>query len=461
MLANAIFLPDASQAHRKFKRTEVYLDTSLLIFALGYAGETRRKACSELFHLLYPSGADLRCFRHTLEEARGVLDACAQILRSGQLRNAYGPSIHHFVSSGTSASDVEMFSVRLEKDLAGLRIRVVEKPPYEKEYVIDEAGLSRQLDEAIDYREKARDRDVDSISAIMRLRKGEEFFFVEECRAIFITTNLALIRTANQFFYKEASPRAVGVSMSDHTLTNLLWLKTPNMAPDLPRHRIIADCFAATQPDEQLFRKYLTEIDKLQKNHTITVDDVYLLRYSQEARNALMRATLGEEDALTEGTVPEILAEARAKIQGQMKHEFEAESKLRRDAEDREQALSSQISARELQRAATLRNRAEAIAAPIVTTLKSVVLIALSVGALTTFPWKLPSVKATPVLYAISLAQFLLFILTLVSLQWGTTVKGIARSLEDKIAGWILRLFLRLTGEQPASSPVGSILGLS
>jgi hypothetical protein len=76
MLANALFLPDIERASRKFNQTEVYLDTTFLIYALGYAGEARQEPCIELLELLYETGAHLRCFRHTYEEIREVLDAC-------------------------------------------------------------------------------------------------------------------------------------------------------------------------------------------------------------------------------------------------------------------------------------------------------------------------------------------------------------------------------------------------
>ncbi len=98
-MANAIFITDPSNTGKKFRRTEVYFDTSFLIFALGYAGKARQDPCTELLELLYKDNAKLRCFRHTLEETRGVLDACVNIIRQGKLREAYGPSIEYFITS--------------------------------------------------------------------------------------------------------------------------------------------------------------------------------------------------------------------------------------------------------------------------------------------------------------------------------------------------------------------------
>lgn len=83
MLANALFLPDPHEPFRKFRSTEIYFDTPFLIYALGYAGESRQSPTVELLELLYEVGADLRCVGHTLEEVIGAPDVFgAQLARA-------------------------------------------------------------------------------------------------------------------------------------------------------------------------------------------------------------------------------------------------------------------------------------------------------------------------------------------------------------------------------------------
>jgi hypothetical protein len=196
MLANSVFLPDPAQPTRHFRNTSIFFDTSFLIYALGYAGEVRQAPSKELLELLYEVGASLKCFSHTVDEIRGILSACSYRIRAGRLRDAYGPTIEYFLQKDYSASDIELLSVRLEKDLKALRINVEDKPGYEEHaYVIDEEGLKNCLSSAISYREPngiAVSRDVDSISGIMRLRRGRQTDIVEECLAVFISTNLEL-----------------------------------------------------------------------------------------------------------------------------------------------------------------------------------------------------------------------------------------------------------------------------
>jgi hypothetical protein len=436
MLASAIFLPDPAQAERKFRNTEVYFDTAFLIFALGYAGEPRRAPCAELLRLLYEVGADLRCFKHTLDEIRGALDACAERLARGQLKDAYGPSIEYFIEKGCSASDVELFTARLERDLKALRVGVVDKPDYVKQFQIDEKELEALLMRRITYRkQRACIRDVDSISAIMRLRRLQEFFIIEECRALFVTTNGELARASREFFYREATQGSVGPALSDHALTSLLWLKRPLEAPDLPKMRIAADCYAATQPDERLWRLYLAEIDRLTKAGQVTADDYYMLRHSLEAKAALMELTLGDDAAFSQGTVPEILDMVRSRLQADLRGQLaETEAKLK------------SAEAQRIKQIARIREQATKYAARLALAAQSLALILLIAGGFMTFPWKLPSPSTAWGRYLLSFSQIAVGVFSCVNLACGVTVQGVVRKLELALARHIEKQLRKMAG---------------
>ena len=63
----------------------------------------------------------------------------------------------------------------------------------------------------------------------------------------------------------------------------------------------MADCYAATQPDDRLWAKYMAEIERREQmsSRGFTPDEYALLKYSTEAHSALMEQTLGEEEAFT------------------------------------------------------------------------------------------------------------------------------------------------------------------
>lgn len=346
MLANMIYLPDPNKASMKFKNTSVYLDTSFLIFALGYAGQARKDPCTELLELLRQAGAKLKCFSHNANEIRGILRVCQTRLIDNDLDGLYGHSadtMDYFIMSGTTPSDIEDIITRLDSKLNSIRVDVVDKPGYVEEHVIDHEGLAHMLGKNMNYKEQALTNDVESIAAIMRLREGYKSIYIERCKAIFITTNSSLAYLTKNFFSKELDVYDVPPILTDVVLTNVIWLKKPIKAPDLPVKKILADCYAATQPKEHLWRKYLEEINKLKDSGEITQDHYYTLRYNQMARDALMERTLGNESVFTEGTVKEILEVIDRRIKQAFEDELNDERKLRKIAQEQTASAEQQL----------------------------------------------------------------------------------------------------------------------
>lgn len=446
MLANAIFLPDPGNADRNFRNTEVYLDTPFLINALGYGGESQKEPCLELLRLLYETGAELRCFAHTRDEVRGVLQSCMNIMKAGGTRNSNGPDIlRTFQYEGLSETDVMMLSNNLEKDLKELKITVVEKPEYDARHQIDEDAFREEIGKNINYRRSQQvSRDVDSISAIMQLRRSRRFPRLEECRALFVTTNSTLARVTRRHFSEGPKESAVSPCLTDHTLTNLLWLKKPTAAPDLPRKRIIADCYAATRPTEPLWRLYFGQIDKLNQRGEVSPEDYYLLRYSMEAESALMDATLGDEKAFTQGTVPEVLRVVRANIEKHKQAEVDTERASKKAAEKEVEAGRK----RDSRRRELIRSRAERYARWTVRTVEGLLLAFIVVASAFTFPWDLPTVTAAWGQYLLALGFLMVFVLSVAGMMYGTTVRDIANRIEVWLAHRIEKTLLTLGEEK-------------
>lgn len=342
MLSQALLYPDIGSIERRFENVSVYFDTAFILQALGYEGEGRQAPRIELLDLLYQENAKLMVFEHTVDEIRGVLKGAVRALRNPRGVEGWFGVFRHFASVGYTPSDVELIIKKLEGSLAALRIIPKPSPPHTEELTIDELKLEAVLEESIKYpRSEARERDVASIASVHRLRAGEIYWHIESCRAIFVTTNSAMVRAVRQFFcdeYNEYTDAAVSICTVDYYLTTLVWLKKPISAPDLPRKRIIADCYAAMNPPSHLWDRYLREIERLQKKGDISEEDYYLLRFSSGATNALMDNTLGGNQPFTEGTVAEVLesakAEARADVEAALVDEKVARLEAEKAAQD-------------------------------------------------------------------------------------------------------------------------------
>lgn len=444
MLADAIFLPEPGNAARKFRDTEVYFDTPFLLNALGYSGEAQRQPCVELLELLYETGADLRCFAHTRDEIQGVLEACASQVQASNNGATYGPEVlRNFRAMGYSKTDVMMMSNNLVKGLETLRIRVVDRPSYVRhEHQIDENALREKLEESINYsRPQQVSRDVESISAVMRLRGRSGPMRIEECRALFVTTNSALVGVAQRCFSEGAEARGVPPCITDYSLTNLLWLKRPTAAPDLPRKRIIADCYAATRPSEGLWRLFLEEIEKLRQRDEVTSDDYYMLRNSTAAESALMETTMGQEEGFTQGTVPEILDRVRSDIEAKKQAEVDQERAYREATESELEVVQKQ----NIRRRERIRACGQQYASLTIAALKILLLVVLALATVYSFGWGLPFLSGLTQHLVATAALLILLFFSMASFWNGTTLKNGTRRLEVSLARWIEQKLLALT----------------
>lgn len=344
MLAVSLYLPNNSELGKRFDRTSLYLDAPVLLKALGYEGDEAKAAAKDLLALSRSAGAELACFEHSVNEVKGILDRSAGKALHGSF---YGGNRRatdaYFASEGLSASDILLLSQRLEEDVAALGISIQERPSPSTELTVDELSLEEVMESNIAY--LSRDtllNDLDSLTAIHRLRGGRSSSRLETCRALLVTTNGGLTRVGRSFFVKEGD-HGWPPALTDHHLATLVWLKKPQAAPSLPRRQILADCFAALEPGGRVWDRYLEEINRLGSRGKASENDLMLLRYSTEAQRSLMDRTMGDPDQVTAETVAAILDKVKANILSPTERErdaaFQAASTTRAALDDAEESL--------------------------------------------------------------------------------------------------------------------------
>lgn len=298
---------------KPLKKVTVYFDTQFIIRLLGYSEESLSVPCRELIEMLKEMNVKMRCFKNTYDEVYGIF--FAYVKKIGQ--NTYIPSnrpgdaFDYFRNKNFTPSDVLVILETLEDKLRENDIYVEEKPKIIQKYSIDEAKFSSELRAIFEHQsEKARNHDIDCIQAIFQLREGKKENYLESCKAIFITTNSDLARNVTLFFNREYGHCNAPVCMADHVFTSLVWMKSVRKAPNLPKDRLVANCYSALMPSESLWSKYINEVNRLKEKGTISENDYHVLIYSITARDQLVeQAFSGNENIF--GSVEEILEKAK------------------------------------------------------------------------------------------------------------------------------------------------------
>ena len=445
MLANAMILPDLNSVRRRFRDTSVYFDTPLILRVLGYEGHARKAACKELLDLLKEVGARVCCFRHTRNEANSILYACKMALAETDSARMYGATFHHFAGSRFTPADLELEMAMLDKNIGKLGVRIEEKPEYVAKYQLDESSLEQSLGILVNYpagRERARIHDADCLSAVFRLRKGQSRYSIEECHSLFVTPNSGVCQVNKEFFVGRnyTDQGSVPLAVTDYALTNILWLKRPTSAPNLPRKYIIAECYAAMEPGDRLWYKYLDKVKQLRDRGDISEDEYYLLRETQMARTELSEITMGDEDVFVEGTPQEILDRIRQIIREGDLRELAHEKERRDDAERRVSLEQSASSEREQALNLNIERKSQKLARSISTFIIVILELALLAGAIyglvgQELAWSNPTLSILAILFVLVSAYSLFF---------GTTVKEWRSRMESRLARRIQRLLASL-----------------
>jgi hypothetical protein len=463
MLADVLYLPGTFEgAQRKFDKTKFYLDTSFVLRAIGFATREASEPAKELLGLLEKQCVRLRMFEHSRDELLAILDYNARALTPGS-QLPLSPPAEFLRSEGWTASDVEDFIAKVPIKLSALGIEVVSKPGYKKRLGIDETGLEQALKDALpEQREEARRRDIDSLAAIMRLRRGGSTHGLENCGAVLVTTNGALVRTASAFFRTSGNRAGVSPVIHAHELTWIAWLKLPTAAPDLPRMQVIADSFAALNPPEDLWLKYTHQIAHLREQGEVSNEEFHILRYSIEARRALLTKTLGNPDVFTEGNIPEILQAARSEITAELRQELEAErannaAQTHRDnellasersAREQEEAKRSEVEAkvaeRQREREDSITLRAEAVGSKAAHILFVAAAVFLAIATFFASDALMPSSVRTFLPGIVSVAFFVVATFSVLNGVFGLNLVDLrercAQAISERVSVWLRKL---------------------
>lgn len=449
MLADVLMFPNPRMPIRPLSRVKVFFDTRFLLRALGYEGPSMQAPCRELINLLYMQNADLRCFKHTLDEVHGVLQGAASALRQPDgIRESYGESLEYFIREKYTAGDVELAIARLVGSLDSLNVLVEPKPLHSRALEVDEEGLESILQKDVGYHKReALIHDLDCLTSIYRLRGGRSCSRIELCDAIFATTNSALIRASDHFFKEElGETSAVPCCILDRVLTTVVWLANPLRAPELPRRRIIADCYAALNPSGKLWDLYIKEVRRLETAGNISESDVHLLRFSIGAREALMGMTLGDPNAFTAGSVEEVLERACAEARAETENELYKERAMRKEAERKAAGVSASYKAKDKGQQDRIDSVSRRIGRYVGRCVATLFITVICLGGLFSI-WH-PNTGGVGlvwwrILVAVGLAVFLLG--TILNLVLGETVRSLIRRLELSVSNKVKRFLTWIT----------------
>jgi len=341
-LANTIIYGENfSNLYGGIKSLNLYFDTGYIFSLLGIDGKERKQAFIELTESLVGAGAKLFVFEHTYDEVMSILNNALYWMQHGSYdMQKASRTLRYFLSDNFNASDVEMFIAQIPNIFSKYRIQKALKPSYSKDikYQISETDLRKLIvdtyklsdlffDES--QKEETIDKDVDSIYSICKLRKGHIAYNLRDASYIFITTNNSLAKISGRVQSDDNVLFSIPPCITDLLIGTLIWLQQPAKTLPFNEKKLIADAYAAIQPDAALIKRYIGEVDSLKSRGEISGDEYYIMRTNRVAFNLLSEKTKNDSHNFEPRTTREIMDELNEEHMTELKGELEKERELR------------------------------------------------------------------------------------------------------------------------------------
>lgn len=325
VLARAIAQPpdEMRPFQAGLRGNHVYLDTPLLLDLLGSHGPEARAAMAEFVKVLHVHGVEMLVLDHVLNELTNILQDCVYGLESGNSdEDKMSPACRYYYRTGTPTHEVVELIDEVEKRLADHRIAVVPGPDpntnqrFEigvqalEDKIIEVYGADKAEYHVSAAAQRRIRRDVASIAAIYKLRENREPLSIRQAKYIFVTGNFTLA-FADRQFAKESLDYRHGVSacQTAETVCTVLWLQSPVEMGALNAKRLIADAYAAMEPDERLVAMFLSEVSRLEAKGDITPEQAFVLKGSLAAIDLLRVSTLNDPERFTARTPDQVLSD--------------------------------------------------------------------------------------------------------------------------------------------------------
>ncbi len=293
-LSNIIYGYTDTQFNQKANDVSIYLDTTLLLEIFGFKGNERNTSAKQLVEILNNSKIPLKCFSHNYSEVYKIIDAYKfrKLNDIESYKKIYNDNntntLEYFDKFDYSPADVGRVLINLEEYFKKYSIEIVDTPSLSEDgsgkitskdfkNSIGEQELKIKLSSELFYKnDEALNNDVSSVASVFTLRRGREYSKIEECKAIFTTSNLDLVNCVNKTLGKNNN---VPLIISDLDLTTILWVKNYKKYTELPALKLVEFARVSLEPTQQICDEFVKQVEKL--NYEVKTTNQSMSNYKE------------------------------------------------------------------------------------------------------------------------------------------------------------------------------------
>lgn len=294
-----------SQKHMKFSGVRFYLDTRLVLRALGYSWDIAVIATRELLDLLRNEySSKLYVFSHTIQEINYALQEAETSLRLGN--SIQNNELRVFTNNKNyKEEDFRIDRLSISTLLANIGIEEdKDKTDWNegdvRKYNVDWDKLTKFISKRHpDWKKPAIINDVNSINRINYYRRADYSIRYGGANKlpVFVTTNIALVNDIKHFYFENNTPWSSNLPLiSEELLMCRLWLPYAKEKQNVPKLTLARNALVAQQGDVLYYEKLKKAIKDVEVKHRIIPLDEYRMNQFEEM---VLRNSEGKIDEIT------------------------------------------------------------------------------------------------------------------------------------------------------------------
>lgn len=306
---------------QKFQGTDFYIDTKLLLRAMGYSWQLEVDSAKELLQLIVNEyGGNICVFEHTIGEIEAALFNAAESLKRGEQIFDFELSVFAILNK-CDAYDFELY-------FNGVRNTIEEKLKYRIQPLVqwEDTSIHKynlNWNALIEYikakhpmwKKRAIENDVSSINYINILRKGNYSirFGGKKKLPVFITSNTSLVWDIHQYILENGEAKngatiwnvnALPI-ISDNMIMCRLWLPKAKSLIAVPALTLARNAYAAQQSDTSFYERLRATAQEIKSKHSVDV-----INLSEIRKDRLEEIIIKKVSGNIEDITPNIVAKS-------------------------------------------------------------------------------------------------------------------------------------------------------
>ena len=400
---------------RKFSNTTFYIDTPLVLGAIGLDYDDRCQKSLELINMIKKLDGKVFIFDQTLDEISYIIRGIIKNYSSP----VYPSSAHRTaLSKKMSISDLKMLLERVDKKIlgTGIKIRPRINVHDNRKSLIDESLLEAEIRETVgQINDHAIKHDTYCIRDIHILRRDTKPKHIEDAIAVFVTSNTKLATASYNFALINIPETKASAVVTDFYLTNRCFLKLPLDTSSISRIELYSICLSVLRPSDAMWVKYVRELNKLHDDDYIDQDLYMHMRlHTEETENELLDIVYEHGGHFSQNDIIELTERLRNK--------FTKDIELERD----------NLAAKVNTITSNIDKTAKRIARIVISALSIITLVLLSITAYTYFTSQQSNTNNF-ITYMSATGNFLLLVFT----AFGVSVTSLLLTVRNKTVEWI------------------------